>query len=396
MIDDVAADRAVQAGASRTASASRRSTSTAARRSATRAACSGSRAVVRWLTARARRDRGPHEPEPDGPASSRDLLGSRSSPPMPTASPDAAVPGSRSAEPVPVAPALTDADAGPVRPAAVSGYRRAVAARARVTGTPATPEGDAMPIRVDAYTAGGMASGKLGSCRARCGRPRDQPASCPSIDAAWHALDDAGRPPGRALTIPIDDILVAVDDEDPSTAVHASWHPISLGRPVRRRRRAADAARLRPGTRPDPAERRVRAAPRRPARSARRPETGVAVGCHALVNRYGVERVRADIMLGFFFPGAVMDGPDGAGTAPRAVASSRRRTRPERRAGPAPRPAAASRAGRSRRPPGGGPACDGRGARASSGRDPPASPAVAAPRCGRGRSRPRRSTGWPA
>ena len=37
-----------------------------------------------------------------------------------------------------------------------------------------------------------------------------------------------------------------------------------------------------------------------------RPEAGVAVGDHALVNRYAVERIRADLMLGFFFPGAVV------------------------------------------------------------------------------------------
>jgi hypothetical protein len=33
---------------------------------------------------------------------------------------------------------------------------------------------------------------------------------------------------------------------------------------------------------------------------------------HALVNRYGVERIRADLMLGFFFPGAAVDGATSA------------------------------------------------------------------------------------
>ena len=33
---------------------------------------------------------------------------------------------------------------------------------------------------------------------------------------------------------------------------------------------------------------------------------------HALVNRYGVDRVSADLMLGFFFPGAAMDDPAAA------------------------------------------------------------------------------------
>ena len=36
------------------------------------------------------------------------------------------------------------------------------------------------------------------------------------------------------------------------------------------------------------------------------------IGKQALVNRYSVERVEADIMLGFFFPGAAM--PDQAET----------------------------------------------------------------------------------
>ena len=33
---------------------------------------------------------------------------------------------------------------------------------------------------------------------------------------------------------------------------------------------------------------------------------GVPAGRHALVNRYGVESVACDLMLGFFFPGAEM------------------------------------------------------------------------------------------
>jgi hypothetical protein len=37
-----------------------------------------------------------------------------------------------------------------------------------------------------------------------------------------------------------------------------------------------------------------------------RPEAGVSLGDHALVNRYAVERIRADLMLGFFFPGAAV------------------------------------------------------------------------------------------
>ncbi len=38
-----------------------------------------------------------------------------------------------------------------------------------------------------------------------------------------------------------------------------------------------------------------------------RPESGVATCDHALINRYTVDRIRADLQLGFFFPGAVVD-----------------------------------------------------------------------------------------
>jgi hypothetical protein len=38
-----------------------------------------------------------------------------------------------------------------------------------------------------------------------------------------------------------------------------------------------------------------------------RPEAGVSVGHHALINRYGVDRITADLMLGFFFPGATIE-----------------------------------------------------------------------------------------
>jgi hypothetical protein len=36
------------------------------------------------------------------------------------------------------------------------------------------------------------------------------------------------------------------------------------------------------------------------------PDAGEAMCDHALVNRYTVDRIAADIMLGFFFPGAAM------------------------------------------------------------------------------------------
>jgi hypothetical protein len=164
-----------------------------------------------------------------------------------------------------------------------------------------------MAIRVDAYTTGGMASGILASA----GRLRDALETEGSLAlerAAWQGLDEPVTQVTGSMTIASDDVLIAVSDDDPGIPVHAAWHHIHLesGPYVVE----GDLATL-PGF--DPGR-----ALTRPSgefvllRDVRlsviaHPEAGVALGHHALINRYTVERIRADLMLGFFFPGAVMD-----------------------------------------------------------------------------------------
>ena len=164
-----------------------------------------------------------------------------------------------------------------------------------------------MSIRVDAYTSGGMASGTL----ARAGGLRDaleEDGSLRLDAAAWQGIDELAAQPAGSLSIPSDEVLVAIADDDPGVPVHASWHHIHLeaGPYVVE----GDLATL-PGF--DPGR-----ALTRPSgeflllRDIRlsvgaRPEAGVAVGDHALINRYTVERIRADLLLGFFFPGAAVD-----------------------------------------------------------------------------------------
>jgi hypothetical protein len=46
-----------------------------------------------------------------------------------------------------------------------------------------------------------------------------------------------------------------------------------------------------------------------------RDDAGEATAAELLVNRYAVDRVEADLMLGFFFPGAAMAVTGSAGTA---------------------------------------------------------------------------------
>jgi hypothetical protein len=165
-----------------------------------------------------------------------------------------------------------------------------------------------MPIRVDAYMTGGMASGVL----VRAGHLRDVLEGARSLQlerVSWRTLDDATVRQVGDTEIPIDDVLVAVADDAPMAPVHASWHAISLD--VGPYRVEGELPTL-PGY--DPGRALARPSGEfvllRDVRLALvgDPGPGVRLGDHALVNRYGVERVTADIMLGFFFPGAVMDG----------------------------------------------------------------------------------------
>ena len=164
-----------------------------------------------------------------------------------------------------------------------------------------------MAIRVDAYTNGGLASGVL----ARPGALRDaleDGGSLPLDGAAWQALGDAVASAAGSLAIPNDDILIAVGDDDPGIPVHAAWHHIHLETgPYTVEGEMATQPGFDPGralTRPSGEFLYIRDV-RLSVRS--RPQDGVALGDHALINRYAVERIRAELMLGFFFPGATVD-----------------------------------------------------------------------------------------
>ena len=164
-----------------------------------------------------------------------------------------------------------------------------------------------MAIRVDAYTSGGMASGTL----ARPGALRDALEDDRALrldQAAWQGLDDPASRPAGSLAIPSDDVLIAVADDDPGVPVHAAWHHVHLeSGPYTVEGELATLPGFDPGralTRPSGEFlllRDIRLSVRA------RPDAGVAVGDHALVNRYAVERIRAELMLGFFFPGAAVD-----------------------------------------------------------------------------------------
>jgi hypothetical protein len=163
-----------------------------------------------------------------------------------------------------------------------------------------------MAIRVEVYTIGGMASGVL----ARPGTLSEALGADGELRldrAAWQALDDTAPHSAGSLTLAADDILFAVADDEAGSRVHAAWHHVLLDAgPYLLEGELATMPGFDPGrslARPSGEFvllRDVRLSIRD------RPEAGVSLGDHALVNRYAVERIRADLMLGFFFPGAAV------------------------------------------------------------------------------------------
>ena len=163
-----------------------------------------------------------------------------------------------------------------------------------------------MPIRVEIYGAAGVAVGVV----ARPGRLREILESGLDLlveQAAWHPIDVSPPRSSWTLTMAEDDILLAVSVQLDELPVHAQWHDITVD--VGPFRVTAQMPTM-PGFDPG----RALARPTgefvllRDARIAlRTDEDGPSVvQPAAFVNRYVVDRVSADLMLGFFFPGAEM------------------------------------------------------------------------------------------
>ena len=165
-----------------------------------------------------------------------------------------------------------------------------------------------MPIRVDAYMAEGVASGTV----VRVGQLRDQLESLPDLAmtaVSWQSLDGSPARAEREATFAVDDVLIVVADDDPVLSGHAAWHSIELE--VGPYTVSGDLPTL-PGFDPDRALTRPSGefVMLRDVKLGLLDDAGETIDCHhAMVNRYGVDRVSADLMLGFFFPGAAMDDP---------------------------------------------------------------------------------------
>ena len=174
-----------------------------------------------------------------------------------------------------------------------------------------------MPIRVVAYLTDGTITGQLAR-NIPLREALEGVAGLVLEDVVSRALDGSTADPAASVTIAADDVLLAIGDDEPTTPVHATWHHISLlsGPWV-----VEGSLPTMPGFDPGRALTRpsgefvllrdVRVSLRE------RPDVEVARGDHAFVNRYDVELIRAESMLAFFFPGAVVEAAQsGVGVRP--------------------------------------------------------------------------------
>lgn len=164
-----------------------------------------------------------------------------------------------------------------------------------------------MPIRVDAYTNTGMAGGWLiGAAHLREALESGQPLELNRV--TWQAIDSLAPSELGSIAIETDDLIVVVGDDESIVPVHAVWHTVRLEAGMYRIEGELPTM---PGF--DPGR-----ALTRPSgefvllRDVRlelkdRPDVGMVSVPHGFINRYTVERVEADLMLGFFFPGAEVD-----------------------------------------------------------------------------------------
>jgi hypothetical protein len=163
--------------------------------------------------------------------------------------------------------------------------------------------------QVEVFTPTGVVSGS--TARVTVGSDaRGAPQPLPVDASRWYPLD-GGRPERRGpVTVSADEILLVIL-ATPSLGIHASWYPIELDvGPYHLVGRLPTS----PGF--DPA--RALARPTGAFVAVRdvsislpeRLDAGVAERLWAQVNRYAVDRVASNLMLGFFFPGAALEPLD--------------------------------------------------------------------------------------
>jgi hypothetical protein len=169
-------------------------------------------------------------------------------------------------------------------------------------------------MRVEAYTANGIATGVV----AGAGHLREHLDGTRELliqGSDWLPIDGSAGYRAGDVQLPVDDLLMVASDDLGDVPGHAQWHRIDLDSgPFRIEGELSTMPGFDPGralTRPTGQFvllRDVRIT------LVNEPDAGQASCAHVLINRYTVDRIAADIMLGFFFPGAAMSMTLGGAT----------------------------------------------------------------------------------
>jgi hypothetical protein len=164
-----------------------------------------------------------------------------------------------------------------------------------------------MSIRVEVFVADGIAVGVV----PRAAHLREVLESGAPLEvngSTWHGLDGASPRPAGPFRADPDDVFLATAEEATDFPVHAQWHDITIeAGPYRIVGQMPTLPGFDPG----------RALARPTGEFVQLRDVGIGLlgeppGMSrpmALVNRYVVDRVEADLMLTFFFPGAAQELP---------------------------------------------------------------------------------------
>lgn len=163
---------------------------------------------------------------------------------------------------------------------------------------------------IEAYAVGGVIRGAVSESITLAAGP-DATRPITLDDASWHPLTGGPAVSRGRVRLALDEVLILWADEH-ELPIHARWNPVELD--AGPYHLVAELP-TQPGFDPG----RALSRPGGPFVLLRDVRIGLlgdlAAGeierGHALINRYGVERVVADIDLGFYFPGADFVVPAG-------------------------------------------------------------------------------------
>jgi hypothetical protein len=158
-------------------------------------------------------------------------------------------------------------------------------------------------MQIEAFTAGGIASGAVAPpWSLHDGLESEQPVDLDGT--TWYPLTGGAAERRGRLHLEVDEMLVVCSDEQ-EMPIHSAWHSVELDLgPYRITGELPTLPGFDPGralSRPGGPYILIRDVKLELTAS---PDAGRVERPHAFVNRYAVERVAADIDLGFYFPGA--------------------------------------------------------------------------------------------